>query len=134
MNTAKEWLKANGHIAEVTRGRISNENHKRLLAAVAEGVKFSDYPKGGTVVTSPTGESTYVKPEKPSETDGLAVLRPYRYPDEKNWHAVPKGETIYGISSFGMREVCRCGNSLVACYCDIPVIHSNVRVEVVPRR
>lgn len=130
MNKAKEWLKANGHIAEVTRGRISNDNHKRLLDAVAKGVKFSDYPKGGTVVTAPTGESTYVKPAKPSETDGIAILRPYRYPDEHNWQAVPTAGTIYGITSFGMREVCKCGNSLVACYCDQPVIHANVRVEV----
>ena len=134
MNKAKEWLKANGYIAEVTRGRISNDNHKRLLAAVGQGVKFSDYPKGGSVVTAETGETTYVKPVAVAESEGIATLRPYRYPDEKNWQAVPKGATIFGITSFGMREVCKCNNSLVACYCDQPVIHGTVKVEVIPRR
>lgn len=40
---AKEWLLDNGHIEAVSRGRISGANHERLRAAVASGVKFSDY-------------------------------------------------------------------------------------------
>jgi hypothetical protein len=126
MNTAKEWLKANGHIAEVTRGRISNDNHKRLLAAVAEGVKFSDYPKGGTVVVTPTGESTYVKPATVEEV-GIPDLY-YRY-DEHAWKAVAEDGTIYG-----MREACNnCGYSLVGHKCNSPSVLGK-KVEVVPRR
>ena len=40
---AKQWLKDNGHIAEITRGRISHENHMRLQAAYDNGQRFSDW-------------------------------------------------------------------------------------------
>jgi hypothetical protein len=126
MNTAKEWLKANGHIAEVTRGRISNENHKRLLAAVAGGTKFTDYPKGGTVVATPTGETTYIKPAAPTG-ETIAQLY-YRY-DENTHQAVTKSGKIHG-----MREACNnCGYSLLGHLCDDPSVHGE-KVEVVRRR
>ena len=125
MKKAKEWLKENGHIAEVTRGRISNDNHKRLLDAVSKGVKFSDYPKGGTVVSTPTGETAYVKPAAPTGTE-IAELY-YRY-DEKLYKAVGKSGTIYG-----MREACNnCGLSLVGHKCDNPSVLGE-KVEVMRR-
>jgi len=127
MNKAKDWLKANGHIAEVTRGRISNENHKRLLAAVASGVKFTDYPKGGSVVTAATGETTYVKPAAATGSEVISQLY-YRY-DEKRYKAVTKSGTVYG-----MREACNnCGYSLLGHTCDSPSVLGE-KVEVMLRR
>ncbi len=126
MNTAKEWLKANGHIAEVTRGRISNENHKRLLAAVAQGVKFSDYPKGGTVVKTGDGQEKYVKPEAPTGVEIPELY--YRYSLE-GYHAKDSSGKVYS-----MREACQnCGLSLVGHKCDDPIVLGR-RVEVMPRR
>lgn len=129
MNTAKEWLKANGHIAEVTRGRISNDNHKRLLDAVSNGVKFTDYPKGGKVVKTTTGETTtetYVKAPAPT---GEVISELYFRYNEKDWQAVTKSGKIHG-----MREACNnCHLSLVGHTCDSPSVLGEP-VEVVRRR
>jgi hypothetical protein len=129
MNTAKEWLKANGHIAEIGRGRISNDNHKRLLAAVEQGVKFTDYPKGGKVVKAVTGETvteTYVKPPAPT---GEVIAELYFRYDEKDYQAVGKSGKVYG-----MREACNnCHYSLTGHICDEPSVLGE-SVEVVRRR
>lgn len=136
MKTAKQALFEAGRIKEIGRGRISNDNHIWLLAEVEKGVKFTDYPKKGAKVevkpatsTSPEA-ATYVKPAAAQGNGKVVADLHYRYTDEASYYAKPVGATVYGIQKFGMREVCACGSSLVACFCDRPVIFGNVEVEV----
>lgn len=122
---AKEWLKAQGHIAEVTRGRIRTEHHLLLQEAHASGVEFSDWNPNRTAVmvtetTSATGETVetvHVHRIDGYQSNGeIAELAPYRYNHDTH-HAVEdeSGKTR------SLREVCaNCRVSLVQCTCGNP--------------
>lgn len=117
---AKQWLKDNGHIKEVGRGRISLENHARLKAAHDSGVEFSDWPKGKVTTTVATPDKPAVaRVEKVVSESGVKVVSDlvFRY-DEREWFAQAADGT-----KFGMREVCQpCGYSLVGHQCDKPIV------------
>ena len=122
---AKEWLKANGHIAEITRGRISHENHTRLQAAYEDGQRFSDWgpEKVAVMVTESTDKATGEVTETVTahridgyESNGMPVeIAPYRYNHDTH-KAVEDDGTVRTL-----REVCfNCGVSLVQCTCGNP--------------
>jgi hypothetical protein len=99
----KEWLLANGHIDKIGRGRLSRTCHDALKAAVASGVKFSDYETtvdkaDGTVVKAPVAVS-YDMPTVRWNT----VLLP---------NGKPSGATV--------KAACfNCSVSLAYCTCDL---------------
>lgn len=129
---AKEWLKANGHVKEVTRGRISTANHALLAQAVADGVKLSDYAPKEVIGTK--GE-TRVKNVSPIAATGEKVIRELliTYPEDSF-----KAVQLDGKER-GMREVCHtCHVSLVGHVCAEPAIvaldaSGDVRVNIVRR-
>lgn len=117
---AKDWLKANGHIAEVTRGRISNENHARLAEAAAKGQVFSDWPKGKVTITPAVGEEkATAKVEKSAIAAGDNYGEAFiRYDDWANMIAVADDGT-----KFSMKEACNnCGLSLLGHQCNSPMV------------
>lgn len=139
---AKEWLKANGHIDAITRGRISGVNHGLLADAHANGQKFSDWEPKET--TNASGEKV-VKNATPKGTDSQGIGEAFiRYPSatsgdpDESWVAI---EIESGIKR-SMREACGgCGLSLVGHRCNDPRIvptaksiidqegHVRVRIE-----
>lgn len=112
---AKQWLKDNGYISEVTRGRISYENHARLAEAYKGGQRFTDWEPKET--TTSTG-ATVVKNSKPA-------------PNKTNENIVGEVTILWPENQYvvfergtktkrSMREVCmHCGVSLVQCQCDM---------------
>jgi len=122
---AKEWLKQNGFIAEIGRGRISFENHKRLAES---GLEFSDWNdrKVAVMVVEDDKGTEIVTAHRVDEyhtnggygPDGAPVkVAPYRY-TEAEFRAVQADGTVRSL-----REVCEhCGVSLVQCYCGHPSI------------
>jgi hypothetical protein len=129
---AKEWLKANGHIAEIGRGRISHENHLRLQRAHDNGQRFSDWPKGvlmatpvETVATAGQVDAvvTYHRTDGYDASGNIAEIAPYLYNHDTH-KAVEADGTVRSL-----REVCYYdGVSLVQCTCGHPkVVASNGR-------
>jgi len=124
MLKAKEWLKANGHIAEVTRGRMSHAHHALLQEAYADGVRFSDWgPDRVAVMVTETTDATGATVETVSahRIDGydasgnIAEIAPYRYN-----HDTHKALQADGVER-SLREVCySCSVSLVQCTCGNP--------------
>lgn len=122
---AKQWLKDNGHIAEITRGRISHENHTRLQAAYDNGQRFSDWgpDRIAVMVTETTDKATGAVTETVTahRIDGydahgnIAEIAPYRY-NHSTHKAVEADGTVRSL-----REVCySCCVSLVQCTCGNP--------------
>lgn len=121
---AKEWLLDNGHIAAISRGRISHANHALLNEAWSEGVRFSDWtPKTVSVqVTETTDKAGNVTETITAHRiDGyqsngeIADIAPYRYN-----HATHKAVEADGTVR-SLREVCfNDGVSLVQCTCGQP--------------
>ena len=133
----KDWLKANGFIKEVTRGRISGENHKRLSEAVANGVKFSDYTAVKTEAVEKTSKGTTTKtvrvirdgsesPSVPGDTAWIS-MHDMRFPEAEYIAISETGE------KFGMREACNnCHLSLLNHKCESPSVLGK-RVKIVMR-
>lgn len=116
---AKEWLKANGHIAEITRGRISGENHSRIAQAIANGLVLSDYNKGNESKATKTTRAAKPKVKSVSSNDVVADIR-YTYPEDEFTAYRFDGTKKIPV---GMRTVCNtCRNSLVGCFCGEPKI------------
>lgn len=129
---AKEWLKANGHIQEVTRGRISHANHVLLKEAYDNGQRFSDWSddRVSVQVTETTDKATGDVTEVVTahRIDGYAAngnpvdIAPYLY--NHTTHAVYE-DTVDGSKGFkrSLREVCfNCSVSLVQCTCGAPQV------------
>lgn len=127
---AKQWLKDNGHIAEITRGRISHENHTRLQSAYESGQRFSDWgpDRVAVMVTESTDSATGEVTETVTahRIDGydahgnIAEIAPYRY--NLDTHAVYE-DTSDGSKGKrrSLKEVCfTCSVSLVQCTCGNP--------------
>jgi hypothetical protein len=112
---ARDWLVQKG-LAKGTRGKFSAAAHAALQDAIANGEKFSDYPKGDAPV-----KATKVKPSKgetPRESTGIVDLAPYRF-EENSYRAV---EVESGVER-SLRSACNtCRVSLVVCYCTDPII------------
>lgn len=109
----KDWLKANGHISEIKRGRMSREHIELIKAAVATGVKIEGYGEVTATADKPaTVERTAVDPNR-------LVDVPDVYRDERTLMAyrTQDGKQI----EIGMRTVDNnCGSSLTYCRCDSP--------------
>lgn len=104
----KEWLKANGHITEIGRGRMSREHIALVEAAVASGVAIEGY----AVSSKPANAD---KPVERVAVDSKTIAdigEPTR--DERSLMAyrVEEGKNV----EIGMRTVCNaCGSSLTYC-------------------
>lgn len=117
----KDWLLANGHIKEITRGRMSRENIALIENAVRDGAVIDGYvvskvePKVTKDVPAPS------KVERVTvATDRIADV-PDEVRPESEWEAYTY---LDGAKRpVGMRTVCnQCGNSLTYCHCRTPVV------------
>jgi hypothetical protein len=114
----KEWLLKNGHIKEITRGRISRDNHALIEKAVRDGASIEGY----SVSTAPakadeTAESTIVKAKVSSEKV-VADIGPERFDEAVTVGYVHKDGEAVEVS---LRTVCNtCGASLTYHVCDSP--------------
>lgn len=136
MTTAREYLVEKG-LAKAGRGKFSKVAHGALAEAIANGVKFSDYPKVGkpAPVKSDTPKVEKAAGQKPVAPSGTAEIL---FPDEYRW---PEAE--YRAVSFddgkkvvhGMAEVCNnCRVSLVMCACESPMIYGRIQVRIEKKR
>jgi hypothetical protein len=122
---ANKWLLDNGHITEITRGRMRLENIALLNQAVAEGVEFSDFPKGKVeVLLEATHDApavlTYKREDGYASNGEIAEIAPYLY--NHDTHAAY--EVVSGQKR-SLREVCaNDGVSLVQCTCGAPKVVS----------
>ncbi len=117
---AKQWLKDNGFISEITRGRISTENHARLAEAVANGVVIDGYKP--REVVNKSGEAR-IKNVSPTAVSGEKVIEEITIPfPDSEWIAV---ESISGVKR-SVKEACQQhGLSLSGHHClTLPVITS----------
>lgn len=110
----KEWLKKEGFITEIGRGRLSAENIARIKEAVANGVVIEGYS-----VSKPTVETA--KPatvERDKTFTGVADV-----PDEvrraEDWEAFDDTGNRLAV---GIKGVCgNCRSSFTYCRCKYPV-------------
>lgn len=124
----KEWLLSEGHIAEITRGRISLDNQERCEEAARNGVKFSDL-----TVKSVAGVETVTKATYQTEKH-IPDIPDARYPVETTRVYTMDG----ALTKANTRAACfNCSVSLAYCTCDAPrAIVSNssgyvpVRLEI----
>lgn len=130
MKSAKQALLAAGRIAEVTRGRISNDNHAWLQEQYEAGERFTDWPKGKVVKEDSPGTAPTVRVVRDANQSNVKVVREYTILyDEKAYKAVSNDGKEYG-----MREVCNtCRVSLVQNSCMSPTILGNIPVTIRPR-
>lgn len=129
----KEWLKANGHIETVGRGRLSAAHIALITEAVAKGAKIEGY---SVSTVKATDESVTAKPAvervKSDANRLLDVPEPLR--SDKDWTLVRKsdGKPIHAV---GMRNVCQgCGSSFTYCPCSSPSILDNTGIVPVEFR
>lgn len=114
----KEFLLKNGHIKEITRGRLSRDNIALIEEAVKNGVKIEGY----SVSTGPEPDKTAPVVEK-VKTDPNRILDIPEFPlrDESVWEAYANVDGK--IVSVGMRTVCNtCKCSITYCGCKTPVV------------
>lgn len=110
----KEWLLKNGHIKEITRGRLSRENIERIENAVREGAVIEGY----AVSKSTPADNKPVEVDKRPVANVKTVAD---VPDERRpedtWEAFTDDHAV------SMRTVCNvCGNSLSYCPCSSPLV------------
>lgn len=121
MPTKKEALLKAGLIPAVTRGRISDLNHKWLKANPDKWDDAKALPK---TLTVPKAVASAPKPEPVGHDYG----NPFTYP-ESEYKALDKDGKEHS-----MRWVCKtCRVSLVAHACLSPVIVGDIAVKIVPR-
>lgn len=150
----KDWLVQQGHLTEVTRGRMSLENVAIVTAAYADGVRFDNWPNfeptvaGKAKAIRDAGKTKGVKPTRSAKALDIAKggtdtdvveIAPYRY--NLTTHAVyeDKADGTKGKRR-SLKEVCaNDGVSLVQCSCGAPKIVSrdgqgHVAVTIVEER
>jgi len=111
----KEWLLANGHIKEITRGRMSRENIALIEQAVRDGVQIEGYAVS-TVKPKTEAEKASPKVEKVAAPSERILDVPDESRSEELWEAYTfvDGKRV----EIGMRTVDNnCGNSLTYCRC-----------------
>jgi len=134
MVTAREYLVDLG-LAKPGRGKFSKVAHQALEKALADGKKFSDYPKAVNpprIKSEPKGDSPKPTP-KPAGTGMPDIIFPdeYRFP-EAEYQAVRYEDGKKIVHS--MREICNnCRVSLVMCSCDNPTIYGRLSVRIVKK-
>lgn len=116
----KDWLLANGHIKEITRGRMSRENIALIEQAVRDGVQIDGYTVSTSVRTSPDNP-TPPKVEKVAVASDKIADVPDETRPEESWEAYTYVDGVK--KSVGMRTVCNvCGNSLTYCADRTPIV------------
>lgn len=144
MQSANEWLLAQGHIQEITRGRRSRENTQHLTDAYNSGTRFRDFePVESKNSQGETVTKNAVKATSQIENFAQAYIR---YPgptgNEANansvWAVKVDGKTLPTPDDYGgLREVCfNCRLSLVGHTCDNPQLSIDgkiVSVDIVRR-
>lgn len=125
---ARDFLIEKG-LAKPGRGKFSNEAKVVLKEALANGEKFSDWPKDDIIVSTDTGEKT-VKAVDPTDIE-YTFQSDYPFPENRYRAFMRKdGKKV----EVGMREVCNtCGVSLVAHYCQSPTILGTIPVTIEAR-
>lgn len=125
----KEWLLKNGHIKEITRGRISRENHALIEAAVKNGAKIEGYSVSTAAPVEgndETPESTVTKAKVSSEKV-IYDVGPERYVEDETVGYIHQDGKQVEIS---LRTVCNtCGASLTYHMCDSPRVWVDHKTE-----
>ena len=111
----KEWLKKNGHIETVGRGRLSAAHIALIKEAVANGAIIEGYAATAPVKTADASASAKPTVEKVKTDPNRLVDVPDMRRDERDWSATVK---VDGKDrEIGFRTVCNgCGSSLGWCY------------------
>ena len=125
----KEWLLKNGHIKEITRGRMSRENIQRIEDAVRKGEQIEGFMV--STVQPKTAEK-----DAPKKVDKVSVStdRVLDIPDEsRDERAMSAYALVNGKNHpIGMRTVCNaCHSSLTYCHCESPRVWLDTNTEVV---
>lgn len=114
MQSAREWLVPQG-LAKPGRGKYSNAAKAALDAAVAEGTKFSDWPKSDTTVKQSDGTTKKVKAAKPS---GVVEEAPAVWGPTTRIFYTENGKRKEYTHAFKMRQCCfHCSVSVSHCLC-----------------
>lgn len=107
----KDWLLANGHIKEITRGRMSRENIALIQEAVNNGTKIEGY--------APTEDGEEVN-RVATDPNRILDIPEFPFRQEHEWEPYVQGVKW----SMGMRGVCNlCNSSLTYCGCPKPVVN-----------
>lgn len=121
----KEWLKANGHIKEVGRGRMSVAHIALINEAVANGVEIEGYSR-----PKATAQSAPKDKPAPKESTGIADV-PDALRDARDFKVV-SAETGKEIPMVGPVTVCNgCRSSLTYCPCPAPRVWLDHEREIV---
>lgn len=122
----KEWLKKEGFITEIGRGRLSAENIARIKEAVANGTMIEGYSVSTARPTATTDKPAVER----TTTDAGMVDVPDMVRDPRDWDAFDDAGKRFDIGIKGCCENCR--NSVTYCRCPFPVLRvDNNRVSVV---
>lgn len=124
----KEWLKREGFITEIGRGRLSAENIARIKEAVSNGVVIEGYAVATARPTATTAKPAATVERTTSDT-GVADV-PDMVRDPRDWDAFDDTGKRFAIGIKGCCENCR--SSVTYCHCKFPVLRvDNDRVSVV---
>lgn len=126
----KEWLKKNGHIETVGRGRLSAAHIALITEAVAQGAKIEGYSVSPVKATDESADAKPAVERVKVEANRLLDV-PDALRSDKDWSVVRK-DTGKPIHAVGMRNVCEgCGSSFTYCPCPSPAFLDNTgRVPV----
>lgn len=119
MQTARDWLADRNLAKRGTRGKFSNAAKEALTKALADGTKFSDYPKSDTqvVTTSSDNTTTKVTVRATGASNAIVEPAPQVWPDGTRAFARVDGKRVYT----SMRNCCfNCRVSLYWCSCGTP--------------
>lgn len=124
----KEWLKKEGFITEIGRGRLSAENIARIKDAVSNGVMIEGYAVSTARPSAVTAKPAETVERTTSDTGMVDVPEPVRLAEE--WDAFDDTGKRFAIGIKGVCENCR--SSVTYCRCPFPVLRvDNDRVSVV---
>lgn len=124
----KEWLLKNGHIKEITRGRISRENHALIEDAVRNGVSIEGY----SVSTARPADSEdtpepIITKAKVSSEKVVADIGPERYREDETVGYIHQDGQQVEVS---LRTVCNtCRASLTYHVCESPRVWVDHKTE-----
>lgn len=125
MQKPKEWLKANGHIKEIGRGRMSVAHIALINEAVAKGVEIEGY-------SSPKATAQSAPKDKPAPKESTGVIDvPEPLRDARDFKVV-SAETGKPIPMVGPATICNgCHSSLTYCPCQFPRVWLDHEREIV---
>jgi hypothetical protein len=124
----KEWLKKEGHISEVGRGRLSAAHIALIKEAVSNGVVIEGYSATARPAVT-TGKPAAETVTRDVTSTGVVDV-PDMVRDPRDWDAYDDTGKIFAIGIKGVCENCR--SSVTYCRCTYPVLRvDHDRVSVV---